>query len=786
MNVSLSWLKDMVALGLSHEALAAKMTDHSQEVEHIRPLVAADRLVIGKIASLVQHPDADNLTVCRVDVGKETLDIVCGAPNAKAGQTVIVAREGATLAGGLRIEKTNIRGVVSEGMICSLSELGIDEKYHHEKGIHVIEENLPPGRDALKALHLDDTVMALDLTPNRADLLSMHGVAYDVAAILDVPLNIKALDIDETPAQRPLDISTTTGSCRSYFGLIIENMRVKESPRWMRARLIAAGIRPINNIVDITNYVMLETGQPLHAFDADKMQSDTILVREAREAERFVTLDDKERQLEAGDILITDGDKAVALGGVMGGRDTEVSDKTVRILLEAAVFDPVQVRKTSHRLGLRSESSLRFERGVDPEKTKFALFRAAELFIAHASGRVKDGYSGFDNHQALEKTLTLTAADVNDVLGSNYTLEHISAVLKRLRFEHAVVEGRLEMVCPTRRVDIVGLQDVIEEIGRLSGYNELPSTLPKTVSTGALSPLQKRRRKTRAVLTGLGFDEVVGYALTDKASVNTFTRNADSAPLELANPMSEARAVMRLSAAKTLLEIIAYNVARQTEDAAIFELGKTYAASGEKEVLALAIHGTYRDGGWLKGMKTDFYTLKAVFEALCSALCIDGVAYAPKSLEGYHPHQCASIEHDGKTIGHIGKVHPKEAQRLDLGDVYVLEVDFLALHDVAKEDIDYDVVSRYPSVERDLALVVDENVPAASLHASLKTELGDVLKAVHVFDVYSGKGLPDGKKSLGFRLVFSSTEKTWTHEDIERFIARVLKTLERDHDARLR
>ncbi len=786
MKVSLNWLKDYIKIKESRETLAELMSLHSQEVEYTQQLVKAKGLVIGYTKSCKPHPDADKLSVCEVDVKTETLTIVCGAPNVAAGQHVIVAKNGAVLPGGFEIKQTTIRGVESNGMICSLDELGIEHKFHNEEGIHVIEGDVTMGDDALKALFLDDEVIALDLTPNRMDLLSMHGVAYDFAAILDRDITIPEVTIAYEKTKNSMTITTETELCESYYGSVIENLEIKPSPLWMKARLIAAGIRPINNVVDITNYVMLETGQPLHAFDYDLLDSEQIVVRTAKKGETFVTLDDKKRLLEEGDILITNGKEPVALGGVMGGAKTEVHGKTTRILLESAVFNPTQIRLTSSRLDLRSESSMRFERRVDVGRTRYALDRATELLIKYANATVRKDVAYFDHTDQSEKIIEIALERINRVLGSDYSTEHVARVLTRLRFDFKEKHGVFYVKKPTRRPDFESYQDLIEEIGRISGYDALPATLPSTVSQGELSPLQRFRRHVRQALTGLGLDEVMTYNLVSKDDVLTYVKEKTLKPIRIKHPMSDKRNVLRLSAINGLLDVVSHNRARQADAVHVFELGKSYQKSGERELLTLAMNGPYQSRKWQETPETSFFTLKGVLEALADFLGVQGLEYEQTSLENYHPHQTAIVTLKGETLGIIGKIHPQNTKRLDLDDVYVLEFDLMKLFEVSQTEFAYETISKLPSVSRDIAIVCDKSIPVKMLMATIKKQNIEIFKSVDVFDVYEGEHVGANQKSLGLRMVFADSTRTLKTEEIDQATNKIIKALEEKHQATLR
>ncbi len=784
MRVSCSWLKNYVSLdGITPEELAESLTLRSQEVEGVFPLAQGENLVIGEVLSVSPHEKADKLVVCEVDVKKKRLTIICGAPNVRQGQKVAVALPGATLAHGLRIEKTEIRGVVSEGMIASLTELGIDYKYHHEDGIHVLHHTAPAGEDAMAYLFFNDTVLDLDITPNRADLLSMIGVAHDVAAIFNRDVKIPKPKIVTAKMENPLTIETETKACKSYYGRVLDDVTIGESPRWMRSRLIAAGIRPINNVVDITNYVMLETGQPLHAFDYDKVGEERVLVREAKKGETFTTLDDEERKLEEGDILITNGKEPIALGGVMGGAETEVTEETTSILLESAAFDPRRIRRTSGRLGLKSESSLRFERGIDPAMTRYALDRAAALLAVYASTSIRDGIKYFDNHENKRSPIELSLEKLNRVLGSDFDTAHVQDVLQRLSFPFEEKDGIFVVDPPSRRQDINTYQDLIEEIGRLSDYNILPATLPTTVSRGGLTDYQRFKRRTRHILADLGFDETMTYALREKERVYDLAKDKEKEPVSLSKPLSRAHQTLVLTPLHGLFDVAAHNRARKTEAIHIYEIGKCYEEEGETEMLGILMCGSYRTHRWQKHAPTSFFTLKGIIESLADALRFSPLIFTSTTIGNYHPHQCAIIKAQGEEIGHIGKVHPEYADAHDLKDVHLAEIDLEKAYELGRERSAYTPVPKHPGMQRDIALLVDESINAEAIKRTARECAGEMLAAIHVFDLYEGDKLPKGKKSLAFRLRFEDAEKTLQADTTDKLVQEIVKALEEEHGA---
>lgn len=795
MKVSKSWLSDYVKTNdLSKEALKERFTNQSQEVEAIYNLADATGLKVGYTKHCEKHPNADKLNVCEVDVGEQnTRQIICGASNVDGDQKVIVAVDGAVLPGNFKIEKAKLRGIESNGMICSLTEIGIDHKFHQEEGIHVLPEDAPIGENVLEYLHYDDSVIDLDLTPNRGDLLSLQGVAFDVGAMFDREVTIPTPGISTNDLENPVSVKTDTDACYSYYGRVLDDVTIKPSPLWMQARLIAAGIRPINNVVDITNYVMVETGQPLHAFDFDTIGSETIRVRMAKKGETFKTLDGVNRTLTDQDILITNGETPIALGGVMGGLDSEVSSATTRLFLESAVFDPANIRRTSQRLNLKSESSTRYERKIDPQKTRYALDRASELFTKYASASVRNGVSSFDYHDLSTHTIELPLSKLNGVLGSTYESEDVASILRRLNFDFEKVDETFRVVAPTRRPDLETYQDLVEEIGRIGDYNLLPDSLPSTVSIGGLSAYQKFKRRIRRTLSSLNFDETVTYSLIKEGDLNKYTSFKEDTGVKVAHPISVDHAVMTLTPLNGMLDVAEYNNARRQEDLKLFEVGKRYTKNKETDVLGILLKGTYQDYRWKETPKTDFFTLKGVVEALIDAMGIKGLTYEKAEIENYHPHQSALLKLDGKHLGHIAKLHPNVSDEYGLDDVYLGELNLEMLFEATPNKDDamvasnvYETVLKYPAISRDIALVLDDAIEAGSVKKTIKDTASELLKTVTIFDLYTGEGVGEGKKSLALRMNFEDSEGTLKTQTIDELVEKILASLKKEHGAVLR
>ncbi len=788
MLFSLKWLKELVEIPCSTNELVSKFNLMSSEVEGYSKMVEASNLVVGHVLTCIDHPQSDHLHICEVDVAKEVLQIICGAPNVAKGQKVIVALEGAVLPGDFKIKKSTIRGVESRGMICSLDELGIDHKYHQEDGIHVLPSDAVIGDNPLKLLNYDDEIIELSLTPNRGDLMSMMGIAYDVSAMLNTSLHLSECKVKEIAVLNPVKVSSETNLCKSYYARVIQGVKITESPYWLKARLIAAGIRPINNVVDITNYVMLETGQPLHAFDYDKLQSNEIVVRKAKKDETIVTLDGKTRILLEEDIVITNGLYPVALAGVMGGESTQIDNSTERILLESAVFYGLTIRKTSKRLDLRSESSSRFERGLDPNRTLLACNRAAELFNTLASGNVLSQVSYFESQSLVPLKVDLSLDKLISVTGYRYSNELVASVLQRLQFDYTQNDNSFTVHVPTRRFDVKTYQDLIEEIVRIAGYELIPTTLHSSSIPGLLTTVQKQRRIIRDTLVSLGLNETITYSLTSELEAPLFDFEGHSS-IKLSYPIVENRGTMRHSQIPAMLEVLSYNIARKNTNVQLFEIGKGYTANGENELVSGLLTGIYNDSKWQGiSQKADFFLVKGLLESLFKSLNINNVIYSPmaKHTDLLHPGLSAQIWVEGNLLGWIGKLHPSLLAQKGLPDVYGFELNFNVLVNSSSPTVKMREIPKYPSVTRDLAIVIDAKITAQDLMNTIKKAGKKTLIDVDIFDVYQGVNIESGKKSIALSLVFQDYTKTLSTEEVDQLVSRILKAVSQELDGQLR
>ncbi|MFK7695609.1 phenylalanine--tRNA ligase subunit beta [Paenibacillus sp. HJGM_3] len=813
MKVSYKWLSEYVDLkGYTAAELAEKLTRSGIEVDVVENRnKGVDGVVVGYVKTREKHPDADKLSVCTVDVGQgEDLQIVCGAPNVAAGQKVPVAVVGAVLPGDFKIKKAKLRGVESQGMICSAKELGLNDKLlpkEIQEGILVLPEDTSIGASILDVLGIDDEVMELDLTPNRSDCLSMLGAAYEIAAILGrdvkLPDSEQGLHASAVKAADKLSVRITAAEqCSHYAARRIEGVHIGPAPLWMQNRLMAAGIRPINNIVDITNYVLLEYGQPLHAFDAEKLTNGQIDVRLAAEGEKLTTLDDNERELSPHMLLITDGVKPVAIAGVMGGANSEVTSGTTALVLESARFAGGSVRKTSRQLGLRSEASVRFEKEVNPEAVIPALNRAASLIAQYAGGHVNEGIVEARTMTPQPVSIELPLAKVNAYLGTELALLEVKVIFNRLHFPYEEKADETLLVhVPSRRGDITRDVDLIEEIARLYGYDNIPTSLIQGVTTpGALTREQRIRRTIRGLLTGAGLHEVVAYSFTHPDQIGQFRGlYPEAKPIALALPMSEERSVLRTSLIPHLLDTAAYNRNRNINDVAVFEIGKVFISQeeqlttlpDEKLMLGMLWTGKRDEAHWgAKSPAVDFYDLKGVFETVIADLGIQGVRYTAAQPVGFHPGRTAEIsivsERGTTVLGRIGQLHPALQQAKDLEDTYVLEIELQPLFDYADFTIASVPLPKYPAISRDMAVVVASDVPVGDLVAKVQETAAALLESIEVFDIYTGERLGAGKKSVALALVYRHADRTLTDEEVSELHGSVVRVLEETFRAELR
>lgn len=779
MKLSRKFVSDYIDIddNITIKELAEDMTGIGNEYDSCGKLISATNLVIGEVIECVNHPDSDHLHVCKVNVGNEVLQIVCGAPNVRTGLKVIVALDGANLPGGV-IKKGIIRGQESNGMLCAMSELGLEHKFLTDKdikGIHELPSDAKVGDDPIKYLQLDDEVIDFELTSNRGDLLSILGMAYEIGALY----NKKVKDIDLTFKENNEDINNSfmvdvkTDNCPLFLAKKVKNVTIKESPDFIKNRLIASGIRPINNVVDISNYVMLETGQPLHYYDSNRL-GDTLVVRMADEGEKLTTLDNIERALTNNDIVIANNYEAVGLAGVMGGLTTEIEEDTKDIIIESAIFDKTLVRKTSKKI-LRSEASNRFEKGLDPKRTYMAMMRSCHLLEKYADAEIVGGMVEYNTLDMDDEVVPITINKINQVLGTELEEDTILDIFTRLGFTYEKTNENILVTVPTRRCDISITEDLIEEVGRIYGIDNIQGrvmTLP--VKPGNAN---KNNRIIRNKLASLGLNETLSYALIPYSEVKKYTLD-EFEIVKLLDPMSEDRNSLRYSLIPSLMSIYEYNKARGNKDICIYEIGKGFSKINgeyhEESKLAILMTGLYNLG--MKPKKVNFYTIKGIMEELLDYLGYSNryslkVEDIPNEL---HPGQSASIILNNVKIGIIGKVHPSVTK----DDNYVLEINLDKMFTFRVKQMQYKEISKFPGVKKDLAFVVDKKITAQEVMAAIKKAGGRLVTDIKVFDVYEGENVETGKKSLAFSLTFEDATKTLNDEEVMTVFNRIIEEVE--------
>ena len=801
MLVSYKWLKELVDVTVLSEELAEKMSTTGIEVEGVSsPAEGLSKIVVGEVVSCEEVPET-HLHVCQVNVGEEALrQIVCGAPNVRTGIKVMVALPGARIADNYKIKKGKIRGLESLGMICSLGELGISDSVvpkEFSDGIQILPEEAVPGDSVFPYLDLDDEIIELSITPNRADALSMRGVAYEVAAIYDKSVHFKDFPLLETQEQagEQLSVAIETDKAPFYAARILENVTIAPSPQWLQNLLMNAGIRPINNVVDVTNYILLYFGQPMHAFDLDTFEGNQIVVREAHAGEKLVTLDDEERELETSDLVIAVADKPVALAGVMGGAATEISSQSSRVVLEAAVFDGTSIRKTSGRLNLRSESSSRFEKGINLATVTEALDAAASMIADLAGATVQAGIVSAGQLDTSDVEVVSTLSDVNRVLGTELTYTDIEDVFRRLGFGLNGNAEKFTVSVPRRRWDIHIEADLYEEIARIYGYDKLPATLPKGDGTaGQLTETQKLRRKVRTVAEGAGLTEVITYALTTPEKAVQFSTNPSNLT-ELMWPMTVDRSVLRQNMVAGILDTVAYNVARKNKDLALYEIGKVFEQTGnpqeelpiEINSFAFALTGLVSEKDFqTPTVPVDFFYAKGILEALFDRLGLNVEYTATQALAGMHPGRTATISLGGQVIGFVGQVHPVTAKDYNIPETYVVEVNLTAIEQAIQLAKPFVEITKFPAVTRDIALLLKAEISHKEVVEAIEAAGVKRLTDIKLFDVFSGEKLGLGMKSMAYTLTFQNPEDTLEDEEVARYMEKIQKSLEETIGAEVR
>jgi phenylalanyl-tRNA synthetase beta chain len=793
MKISYNWLKELSGLDWSVEEVADRLTLCGDAVEEIESTSEyLDKVVVGQVAALEPVPKADKIQLARVDTGWDTFQVICGAPNVAEGQKVAFAQIGARLKGGFEIKKAKIRGVESFGMICSQREMGISDDH---SGIWVLPENAPLGLPLVDYLDFDDYTLTFEITPNRPDSLCAIGIARDLAALGGVEVVRPRFDLKEIdePAEQHVSVAIDDPeACPRYAARIIRNITVGQSPWWVQKRIITAGMRPINNVVDITNLVMLECGHPLHAFDLERFGSNEVLVRRAQEGEEFTTLDEQKHKLTPDVLLITNGREAVAAGGVMGGLDSEVHENTKTILLEAAYFNPSVIRKSRRHLGLNTESSYRFERGADPNGIEYAINRAAQLFAELCGGDVCRGIVDCYPQPVHPKTVSFRPERCNQVLGTDYSADRMREIFESLEF--AVEKSDpVQVTVPTFRPDIEREIDLIEEVVRIQGYASVPDAVENIGPLYTPAPEQEGFREgLRRLLTGIGFDEMYTSGLSNRKVAEWLHPGRPIAAL--ANSLSAELDIMRNSLIPPGLDVVSHNLAHRSLNLRLFEIGKTYLPPSngdgepvEEEYLCLMVSGQTEQGWRQNPRELDFYDLTGALEVLQRHFRWPELEFSAADINYFESEQSFDLMLDGRKVGRIGRFKDQVLGRFDIKQpVCGLEVALEPLKAARAPLTQFRPLPQFPAVHRDLAVVVDEGVPAGNIIAAIHEAAGDLARSVEIFDLYTGKQIAAGKKSLAFAVTYRSDERSLESEEVDKRQEKVVAKLKQDFNAEIR
>lgn len=792
MLVPVKWLRDYVDIDMNTQEFADKMTMTGSKVEKVEYFGAdIQKVAVGKILEITQHSNADKLIVTKVDVGTEVIQIVTGAKNVKEGDIIPIALVGAKLPGGIKIKKGKLRGELSQGMMCSSEELGIPFSMIEESkrdGIYVLDEEHELGADVKEILGINDALIEFEITSNRPDCLSILGIAREAAVTIGKEFKYPNIDVKESGEKAEFNIKIEEEClCRRYSTRMIKDVKIEASPWWMQRRLIEAGVRPINNIVDITNYVMLELGQPLHAFDLDKLESDTIVVRRAEDKEKFMTLDDVERTLDSNMLLITNGEKSVAIAGVMGGANSEVSNNTKTILLESANFDADTVRRTSKKLNLRTEASAKFEKGIDVNLVETAINRAAQLIEELNVGTVLKGIVENYNTPVKEQKITVRPQRINKLLGENIPLNQFVEILESLEFKCELVEDKVELTVPSFRLDMKEEADVLEEVARIFGYENIPSKMLCGDNTMGLQTIEQLfEENIKNSLVSMGLNEILTYSFVSPKGVDKINISKDSIKrnfIKIKNPLGEETSVMRTTLLPNMLDVAARNNSRTVEEFSAFEIGNTFMPMDEimpveKKTICMSM---YKDG-------IDFFDMKGIVEELFKNIGFDKYEILPeKNHTTFHPGRCANIVYNDNIVGVFGELHPDVLENYDINKrVYAAEFDFELLLTYRNDEKLYKQLPKYPAMTRDIALLIKDEVYVKEIEDIITKNSQGLVESFKLFDVYKGEQIEEGHKSVAYSLIYRSKDKTLTDEEVNKVHENILKELSEQINANLR
>ncbi len=792
MLVPIKWLNQYVRVDdLSPRELEDKLIMSGSNTENITILGdKVEKVVVSKITKIEPHPDADKLVICQTDIGEKEIQIVTGAKNMQVGDYVPVALHGSVLADGTKIKKGKLRGQLSEGMFCSYAELGFNDSVipkNMQAGLMILKGDYQLGEDIFKATNLDDAVIEFEITPNRPDCLAILGMARETAATLKRGLCLPEIKYNTIPADEQFAVEIKAeDKCPRYQLREIRDVVVKESPQWLQSNLIKAGMRPINNIVDITNYVLLEYGQPIHAFDYDKISGKKLIVRTAEQGETITTLDDVERKLETDMLLIADESRSLAIAGIMGGLDSGVDENTTRILIECANFNSSNIRSTSRKLALRSESSARFEKGISPELVGFAMDRVCTLVAEIGAGTVVD-YT-VDNYPVKQEMdeIHVRTARINQLIGIDLSALEMKALLERLECEVKVSGDDLIVKPPYYRLDLQKEIDFSEEIARLYGYDKLPNTQPRDSQRGYLTTEQKFEQDLKALLAGIGFYEILTYSFISPSAVaklkDNINPNIDKTAL-IINPLGEEFSLMRPSLLTGILDVVSRNIKQKQDDLFFFDIGNIFVAADEQtaplEIQKLALATS--------GLAHDFYTLKGALDLVFDKLGIKAEYKAFSEHHTFHSGRCAQIFIEDKLLGFVGEIHPYVADNFELQrKVYAAELDVDLLYSAVSRQIKYQPLPKFPAAKRDIAFEIDEKITHSEIISVIKENAGQYLASAELFDIYQGDQIADGKKSMAYALEFRAEDRTLVEEDISKNFNDILGALESNLGAELR
>lgn len=800
MRVSLEWLREYVKIEMSAAELAERLTMSGIAVEEIEDQASRYRnIVVGRVTAIEKHPGADNLLITKIDTGSSGVkQIITAAKNLKEGDLVPLALSGAVLPGGKVISNIEFKGILSEGMLCSGAELDLEKE---SSGIWVFDQDWPLGTPVAEALGATDQVLVLELTANRSDCLGMIGVAREVAAVLGVELQIKPPVLKEAGPSVTQLVRVKVADpelCPRYAVRVVQEVKIASSPQWMQRRLKAAGVRPINNIVDITNYVMLEYNQPLHAFDLDRISEGSVIIRRARSGEKLLTLDQVERSLDEEDLLIADPTGGLCVAGVMGGFSSEVTDQTVNLLLESACFNPGSIRKTAKALEMRTEASLRFERGIDPNGIITALNRAAELIETLGAGKVARGYLDEYPKPFQPVQVTTTYSRINRWLGTDLSAAEIRDYLERGTFKVAESGDQITVTVPTYRRDVTHMADLAEEVARLYGYHRIEATLPPSRTPGQRTAFQKFQFDLRRVLEGSGLTEIITYSLNAKdtvtAKLHVDPNSALNRTVDLMVPLSEEQAVMRTTLIDGLLGVMAFNAKRRQTDLAVYEIARVYwpkegsLLPEEPLHLSVGLMGRRYEAGWNQaGSEVDFYDLKGIVEMISERFKLPTPVLSRSVQPFLHPGQSADIQMNGQTVGFMGRVHPLVEEAYGLTkNAFVIELDLTLIEPLRNHAVVFAAPPKFPAVQRDLALVLPKDISAQEVIDQILKLGGGLVESVELFDVYQGEQVAAGQRSLAFSLSYRSKERTLSDVEVNRIQGELLEKLNAQYGAVIR